>query len=254
MNITTTLSAEVLKVRRTHLIKLCVGAAAFIPLVLFIFDNNTPEGIAEVSKDPWNIYFMKGWKELGVIILPIFIILVCTMIPQLEYRNNTWKQVLTSPQPYSNLFFSKFIMIQLFILLLLLCYNVFTAISLIGVQLFKGDVGLWQHSIDWKKQLLLNGRLYLAVLGISALQFWMGMRFRNFIASIGIGVALWIISIIVLVNFKFEHINVFPFSSPILVVFEQYASMVPKLLWSSVAYMVVLLAIAFFEFRKRRMY
>ena len=254
MNITTTLHAEFLKIRRTYLIRLCIFTAAFIPLVLFVFDNNTPQGIAEVSRDPWNIYFKTGWRELGVIILPIFIILICTMIPQIEYRNNTWKQVMTSPQPYSHLFFSKFIMIQFLILLLLVCYNLFTAISLIGVQLFKGDVGLWQHGVDWKKQLLLNARLYVAVFGISALQYWMGMRFRNFVGSIGIGVALWIISIIVMVNFKWEHVNLLPFSSPILVVFEQYASMIPKLLWSSAGYLVVILTVAFLEFKRRRMY
>src|SRR5687768_10745090 len=144
MSIPTTLRAELLKLQGTSLLKICLIAAMFIPLTVLFLDNTTPEGIASLRPDPWNIYLLKGREELGVLILPLFVILICTIIPQVEYRNNTWKQVLASPQSYSSIFFAKFMTVQLLILLLLVLNSLFMLVSVITTHQFKDDIGLWQ--------------------------------------------------------------------------------------------------------------
>jgi hypothetical protein len=41
----------------------------------------------------------------------------------------------------------------------------------------------------------MTGTTYLAIPGISAFQLWLGTQFRNFIAPIGIGFALWLLAL-----------------------------------------------------------
>ena len=65
----------------------------------------------------FNEMFTTRFGMTGALSFPLFIILVCTLLPQIEYKNNTWKQVLTSPQTKWNIFLAKFINLQLFILL-----------------------------------------------------------------------------------------------------------------------------------------
>ncbi len=254
MNITTTFRAELLKLKGTSLLKICLFAAMFMPLAVLFLDNNTPKDIASLRPDPWNIYLLESREIMGVMILPLFVILICTIIPQVEYRNNTWKQVLASPQSYSNIFFAKFMTVQLFILLLLVLNTVFMLVSVISTHQFKGDIGLWQHPLDWKQLLLVNLRFYVAALGISAIQFWVGMRFRNFIASLGIGFGVWLIGIVTLAIAQWEHAKVLPFSASMLTAFPKYQYMIPLLMWISVGYLVLFLTVGFIDFRNRRMY
>ena len=115
MNMLISLRSELLKSKRSAAAYFCFIAAAIIPLLL-TFDTATPQAIKALSADPWNLHFKAGIEFMGNLILPIFIILICTFLPQIEYRNSTWKQLLTSPQSFAHIFFSKFLMVHLLIL------------------------------------------------------------------------------------------------------------------------------------------
>ncbi len=43
------------------------------------------------------------------------------------------------------------------------------------------------RSIDWETILRLNLKTYVSILGISAIQYWLSLRFNNFVAPVGIG-------------------------------------------------------------------
>jgi hypothetical protein len=62
-------------------------------------------------------------------ILPLFVILVSTLLPQTEYRSNTWKQLLASPQPLAQLYVSKFLLVQMLVILFLTSFITSTAIG-----------------------------------------------------------------------------------------------------------------------------
>jgi len=47
---------------------------------------------------------MKGREPLGSALLPLYVILICTLLLQIEYRDKTWKQVLSSPQKMIDIF------------------------------------------------------------------------------------------------------------------------------------------------------
>jgi hypothetical protein len=63
--------------------------------------------------------------------------------------------------------------------------------------------------------ILICLKTYVAILGISAIQYWLSFRIKNFIAPVGIGLAL-IITSIILSQFDWKHIYKFPFAHPVL--------------------------------------
>ena len=216
MSLLVSTQAELLKTRRTASFWLSISGAAFIPLLLFIAlltgDDATN---AAMAKDPWKRFFGMGWQILSVFLLPMYIILVSTLITQIEFKNNTWKQVFASPQSLATIYFSKFLTIQLMIIFCCGLFNVFMILSAFAGNLFKPGYGFSDKAIDWKMLLQLNFKTYVSILGISALQYWLSMRFKNFIVPLGLGLAMVIAGIIAL-NVQWTHLHKYPYAFPIL--------------------------------------
>src|SRR5436190_23525699 len=117
MNYVPSLRAEFLKVKRTSLIYFTLLAAAFVPVVMLLenLDGTPSEDLNRA--EPFQSYYAEGWMFIAFLILPMFIVLISTLLLQIEHRNNTWKQVLASPQQFHTILVSKFIVLQAFIIL-----------------------------------------------------------------------------------------------------------------------------------------
>lgn len=249
--------AELLKTKRTPSFWLSVIGAAFIPTILFIalMQTEDPDGAARnIYKDPWPTFFNMGWQILSVFLLPMYIILVSTLITQIENKNNTWKQVFSSPQSLGNIFFSKFLTIHIMIIFCFLLFNLFMILSALSANLFNPKHSFLDHNIDWRYLLRLNARIYLSILGISAIQYWLSLRFKSFIAPVGIGLALLIGSIIAL-NFQWKHIAKYPYAFPIQTFDALQKPGRPFLEnheWNSLAYFAVFVLIGFLDVKMRK--
>jgi len=250
MNLILTLQSELLKTRRSSLIYLCLAAAVLGP-ALMLFDYGSEEGLRELAKDPWNRYFQQGTMMLNLLFLPMFLVLTFTLLPQLEYRNNTWKQVLTAPQPISQLLVAKLLVGHLFVILFLLLYNLFLLGSLVITGLSHPSLQLFSHSLDVTRQLTQLGTGYGSALAISGLHFWLGLRSRSFLLPLGIGIAGWFTTMLMLTEFKVAWAKATPFGIPLCLSFPKYAAEIPTLLGYSAGYAVFFLALTFLEFRFR---
>ena len=208
--------AELLKTKRTSSFWLPITGAAFIPLMLFIsFFAGDDASKAAVLKDPWTKYLSMGWELFCVLLLPMYIILVSTLITHLEYRNNGWKQVFASPQSLGNIFFSKFLTVHVIIIFCFLLFNFFMILAAVLANVFNPKFTFLSSNINWQTLLQLNLKTYIAALGIIAVQYWVSLRFKNFIVPLGIGVALVIIAIVAMAA-QVVHIYKYPYSFPIL--------------------------------------
>ena len=245
------IKGELLKTKRTSVIYIAIITAAIIPLIMLFFNAEEPEAMKSLKQDPWNIYFEDGSQPLNLVFLPLFIILITSLVPQLEHRNNTWKQVLASPQSKFNIYFSKFLIIQLLILLFLVVYNILVTFSLFGVHTFRSNLSLFSHSMNWKKFLTLNANIYISILAISAFQFWLGVRFKNFIIPLAIGFGLWMTAITMVGIYKWEHADKFPFAFPFMTIQPEYKTL-PFVMWSSFVYCILFYLIGFLDFAKSK--
>ena len=116
MSLLISLQSELIKIKRTSTLKLCLIAASIIPLLIF-FDSIEVGPKTPINR-PWIDYFISGHDELNVVFFPLYIVLITTLLLQTEYRDRTWKQVLTSPQKLINIFLAKFITLHILILLI----------------------------------------------------------------------------------------------------------------------------------------
>ena len=208
--------AELLKTKRTSSVWLSVIGAAFIPSLCFLAYYFKPDGaVKRLAAEPWKIHLFYGWQALNSFLFPMYIVLLCTLIPQIEYRNNTWKQVFSSPQSFAGIYFSKFLIVHFIILFFYLLFNVFMMLSGVAVNLLNDKFTFLQHPVDWKELMRLNFKTYVSVLGISAIQYWLSLRFKSFVAPVGIGLAL-LISALIAMNMRWEDIYKHPYAHPIL--------------------------------------
>ena len=248
MQLLLSLRSELLKTKRTATLYLCLIASAVIPFV-FLLETCIGTLEPETLQDPWKAFFMGGLSGMGFIILPMYVILISTLLPQIEYRNNTWKQVLVSPQRQSQLFLAKFLVSHIYILLLLVLFTLLMFIAGGLSQLILSEVSFFSAKSNWIKFFTRLGNLYTGILAISAIQFWLGTRLKNFIGPIGIGFALWMLASALLFEFKWTHVDKFPFSYPVLNIFPTAGSDKVMLAWSSLGYAVFFVIVGYLDFR-----
>src|SRR5687767_9229424 len=102
--------SEWLKRKRTASSWLVIIGGFFIPLVLLIAQLVESSDLPVLNSSPgyWEHFFQMNWQPMAMFLLPMGFILSTSMTAQIEYKNNTWKQVMTTPQLPSTIFFAKF--------------------------------------------------------------------------------------------------------------------------------------------------
>jgi hypothetical protein len=253
MNLLVSLHAEMLKTKRTSSFYLTIAAATFGPLMSML-DILLDDGIQPDSgKVIFNKMMTEKFQMTGFMVFPIFLMLICTLLPQIEYKNNTWKQVLTSPQTKGNIFFAKFINVQLLILVFLFTNQLMMLAGAVILHFKEPSLHVLNQPLDGTAILRTLSDSYISLLAICAIQFWLGLRFKNFIIPIALGIGLWFIGSIMVLEVKSAYAVYFPYSLHAYGSFPQLRSKLDTVFWTSCLYAIVFFAIGFLDFKRRRM-
>jgi len=124
-------------------------------------------------------------------------------------------------------------------------------LTVVVINFIKPSLNLFQQPLNGTKILVNAANAYMLVLAVSALQFWMGLRSRNFIVPIGIGFALWLTGTIMAVQYKSNLVFYLPYSFPAFPVSTKLKSQLPQVSWTSLGYAFLFLVVGFFDFRRR---
>ena len=254
MNLLVSLRSEILKTKRTAAFYFTLVGAAIVPAIFLL--NVLTDGLPDEkqsSKDPLNAIFNLGCEINSLAIFPLFLVLICTLLPQIEHKNNTWKQVLTSPQTKANVFTAKFLNVHLLILVFLIANHLFMWIVAIGAHLAIPQLNILHQPLNGKTILINTANLYVAVLAICAIQFWIGLRIKNFIVPIAVGIAMWLTGTILSLEYHSSLANYFPYSFQLFPMSPQYKPDLAQVVWTSAGYAAVILLLGFLDFRRRRM-
>ncbi|TCJ18636.1 hypothetical protein EPD60_03815 [Flaviaesturariibacter flavus] len=255
MSLAISFNSEMLKTRRTAAFWMSVAGAAFIPCIfLLIYLTKPDKMIPKLELGGWTMHLQMGWQSLSSFLFPMYVILICALIPQVEYRNNAWKQVWASPQTTGEVFFAKWGAIQSMILLFFVVFNGLMIGNAALVNIINPKFPFFHMALDWKALIHLNVKTFVSVLSISAFQYWLSLRFKSFVAPVGIGLALLIAGLIA-TGFGWEHVDKIPFAYPILTL---KSMMMPKQdylvkhEWYSLAYTALFLVLGFLDLRYRK--
>ena len=192
------IKTEWLKYKHTSLFWLTLLAASLIPVTKFI-SCVISDDLYSIMKirDQWHFFLMINWRDTAAATLPMYVILLNNSIAQTEYRNNTWKQVYALPRSYADIYFSKFMLVPAMIILFFICFHFFYLVAGVMVFLVKGVHGFSRFPLPWKQMLIISQRVYIGTLMISAIQYWLSVRFRKFMIPVGTGFGLWIGSVLI---------------------------------------------------------
>jgi hypothetical protein len=191
--------SEWLKRKRSLASWLVVCGAFFTPAVITVAKIVRHKNLEAASGLPnyWEALWKSSWESMAIFLLPLGAILASSLITQLEFKNNSWKLLHTTPQSYRVIFLAKLLVILVMMLQFLVLFNI--GIYLSGVlpgMLF--GVPYPREPIPYLHFLEENGRYFVACLPIIALQYLISLRFRNFLVPVGAGLVLWILSVAVL--------------------------------------------------------
>lgn len=252
MKLLIALRCELLKTRRTSAFYFAFGAAAFGPFMSML--DLILDGIdADDRSDILNSMLVTKFEMTHYFMLPIFVMLSCTLLHQVEYKNNTWKQVLTSPQGRGSVFAAKFINFQLLILAFLLINKLLMLLSAVILHFMEPSLHVLNQPLNWNGVFTTTTNAYVTLLALGSIQFWLGMRFRNFIAPVAIGIACWFFGSILVMQSQGGISAYFPYSFHMHGMFPGYKPGFSPVVWTSLAYTLLFLTLGYMDFRKRRM-
>lgn len=191
--------SEWLKRRRSLASWLVVCGAFFTPAIVTVAKLVRHRGLAEAGASPkyWEGLWKSSWESMAIFLLPIGVILATSLITQLEYKNNAWKLLHTTPQSLATIFIAKLAVILVMVVQFLFLFNVGIYVSGVLPGLIFG-VPYPAEPIPFARFLAEDARYLLACLPIVALQYLISLRARNFLVPVGCGMALWILSVAVL--------------------------------------------------------
>lgn len=180
------LKSELRKLRRSNVFWFCCIAGLFVPVIRLIAGLVTGHHINEEGEPGWLVTVSSTFKNMGNFLLPMIVVLAASMITHLEEKNNSWKQLHASPQSYGVIFASKVTMVLLVVLTFLLFFTLCLCLAVTTTCLFL-DGQLPNESIPLMSILELVADYFWVTLPIVFFQFALSIFFKNFLASVGIG-------------------------------------------------------------------
>ena len=189
--------SEWLKRRRSLTIPLMLGSACFIPAIIFLSRFRRIDSLPELYRSPrfWDTLWVQSWEAMALMILPMAIMLTVTLITQIEDTNNAWKQVHATPQPLAIVYAAKLSVILVLVAGLILAFTAAIYVSGVLPAAIFSHVDAPAGDFPLLRFLRRDAVFFVDVLPIVALQYLLALRFRTFLTPLGIGMAVWILSV-----------------------------------------------------------
>jgi hypothetical protein len=207
------LAADVFKLKRTAALWLALGSGALPVVLTFFIFYFKGQHLLKPGENPWPSYVLSSWQTACALLLPLFVVLLTSLVLHVENKANAWKHVYAQPVGRGAVFGSK--------LLVLLGLNLVAQVLYVLTLLLSGHLlGLLRPELLFQANAapvaavgLLLIRTYVATLGLLALQYVAALWWRSFVLPVGLGMAATIAAMTLL---RWEHIDWVPYAAPLL--------------------------------------
>jgi hypothetical protein len=250
--------SEWLKQRRSLGTWLIVVGALFTPGIIFVSRLMHPQQLAELSHSSsfWTSLWRSSWESMAIFFLPMAAILVTSLITQLEYRNNAWKQVLTLPLSPGVIFLGKLLVILALMAQFFVLFEAAVYLAGAGPTLLMAGVPYPVTPLPWPT-IRQDTLIYMVgCLPIVALQYLLSLHLKNFLVPVGIGFLVWVGALAAL---PWRYGSLIPYSYTMLAYLQHepkgapHAPILP-LPWLALGYAVAFIGAAYglFSTKSRR--
>jgi hypothetical protein len=202
--------SEWLKKRGSLSAWLVIIGAFFTPAIVTVVKLVRHRSLYAESISPnfWESLWSSSWESIAIFLLPLGVILAVSLLVQIEFKNNTWKQLHTVPQSLTNIFLAKLAVITVMIVQFLLLFNLGVYLSGVLPCLLTG-VPYPKEPIPYLHFLKDDLHYFADCLPILGLEYLISLQSANFMVPIGSGIVLWIFSLSLL-NWSYAYL--FPYA------------------------------------------
>jgi hypothetical protein len=179
------LHAELLKLKRTLAFRVIFVLPFFIALLQFFVIWRTKKFPADFNL--WQTHATNSFQIWAIFMLPLLIALVTALLNGIEHADKQWKHLFALPVPRHSIYFSKFIVAQLLILVSTLILALLTVlVGLASIYLKPELANTGSLPFWWITKLALQ--VWLAAWLIIAIHTWISMRWAGFPIPLGAGI------------------------------------------------------------------
>ena len=182
-----TFKADFLKLKKSGIFWMLLITSCFIPIVNALLAILIADLTKGNSDQAWSSIIENNFKGYGGFFFPLLIILLAARITQLEHKNNTWKLIETLPIKKRSIYFSKWLLLVLMSLFSLIILFASSILCGLLVHFIIPEIEILTSPFPFKISLLFIVRLWIATLGLAALQLAISTVVKNFITPFIIG-------------------------------------------------------------------
>jgi len=186
--------SEWLKKKRSLASRMIITGAFFTPTVIIIARLIKYSHLSAVYTDAafWKNLWTSAWESMAVFLLPLGAVLFTSLVNQLEFKNNAWKQLHTLPLRFTTIYFTKLCVILVMILQFIVLFSIGVVLSGIIPALLAG-IKIPPVSAELIRQFLSDDLAYfICVLPVIAAQYIISLFYKNFLVPVGVGFIAWI--------------------------------------------------------------
>ena len=180
------LRAEWIKARGSFAVWLTVAGTLANMLIFFLLYAFSAD--QAMAGNPWLAYILQHYDGIAFMMLPLFVIILCSLVTFMEYRQGMWIALFTLPNARSRLYLGKLA----FTLLLFVAAHLAFVAGMLLTGVFLGLAvpasGLLQHAPPLGIVLRLAFETVWSILGLLGLHFWLSWRFGHFIVPLTLGI------------------------------------------------------------------
>jgi len=186
--------SEWLKRKRSFASLMVVGGALFTPAIILVVRLIHHRGLPALyaTETFWPKLWSDAWESMAVFFLPLGAMLATSLITQIEFRSNAWKQAHVLPMRTITLFSSKLAVILVVMAEFLLLFIAGIYISAMLPAILLPGVPMPKGSFASLPILRESAFYFLECLPIVGAQYLMALRSHNVLVPIGIGFAAWV--------------------------------------------------------------
>lgn len=185
---------EWLKRKRSFASTLVIAGSLFTPAIVLIVRLIQHRNLVPIytAEQFWPNLWRSSWESMAIFFLPLGAILATSLMTQLEYKSNAWKQVHALPLSAATIFLAKLVVILVMLVQFLILFNLAIYVSGMTPALLVPGVPHPKGSFLALPLLRENALYFLACLPIVAAQYFMALRTNQVLIPIGAGFLAWV--------------------------------------------------------------
>lgn len=208
------LKAEILKAKNSFAVWLTLlGTVGNMLIFFFLNWFNLGHHDFTDNKSAWEVFVLNYYDGIAFMMLPLFIIILATILNFMEHRSGTWTMLMGLPASRTHIYLSKLVFGLILFLAahLIFIFGIFFSGLLMGI--LRPEYVMTVSGFPFRTVFILATKTFFSILALFAFHLWISLRFKNFIIPLTIGILGFVLTSILSPAFPYQWLN--PYAYPV---------------------------------------